>query len=613
MVFANLHSTTKVMFFRYKQEIMKQLFMMASLQLLFINYSNAQNIGFNEKSMTKREISNVAAFAKVYGYVRHFYPSSEVENMKNWEKFICENMAHIENSSNVEDLQLKLSKAFLPYAPLLRINGKGSPNNEDLQGKYIVYRKNKGWGNRGENATRIQFLYTSNLVRIPSDSILPKDLLSPDKRLTKMVNDEITVSWPISVFSNDSFTIPHDYNFIADTSKYNYSSSDRYVRLGCIIEVWNVMQHFYPYMDDLKINNDQILDKYLQLASQAQNEQQFFGVLELLGAEYKDGHAAFMPYPSSKWADFVPPMRLEFIEGKLIVTYIENPDSVGISIGDEITSINNIAAKKWFQLKRVRVSAATNTWATFTSCKELLCGELNSDLTVKVKPQKGKLKTRILKRTLKVDVLEKKANSRPPINEYTPGYYYIDLCSINDSMLNSLERIILPNAKGIVFDFRGYPRTRVEKLFSHLNPDTMYSAIWQIPIFNYPDRDKLNTLMDTSGRWKVPPAQPRFTGNVVFIVDGRAISAAETEMGIVENYKLGKIIGEQTAGTNGNVNSFKIYGLYFFWFTGMKVLKHDGSRHHGVGIIPQIVVHKTIKDVKEGRDPFIDLAKKKLQ
>jgi C-terminal processing protease CtpA/Prc len=40
----------------------------------------------------------------------------------------------------------------------------------------------------------------------------------------------------------------------------------------------------------------------------------------------------------------------------------------------------------------------------------------------------------------------------------------------------------------------------------------------------------------------------------------------------------------------------------------MKVLKHDGSRHHGVGITPTIPVSKTLKGVREGRDEFLEKA-----
>ena len=76
--------------------------------------------------------------------------------------------------------------------------------------------------------------------------------------------------------------------------------------------------------------------------------------------------------------------------------------------------------------------------------------------------------------------------------------------------------------------------------------------------------------------WPVAPQKPYFTAKRAFLTDGRAISYAETVMGIVENFKLGEIVGEPTAGTNGNVNPFKLPGGYTISWTGMKVLKHDG-------------------------------------
>jgi C-terminal processing protease CtpA/Prc len=101
---------------------------------------------------------------------------------------------------------------------------------------------------------------------------------------------------------------------------------------------------------------------------------------------------------------------------------------------------------------------------------------------------------------------------------------------------------------------------------------------------------------------------PRFRGKIAFITDGRAISYAESVMGIVEHYKLGEIVGEPTAGTNGNINPFALPGGYTVVFTGMKVVKHDGSTHHGVGIQPTILVHQTIAGVTAHRDEMLERA-----
>ena len=79
-------------------------------------------------------------------------------------------------------------------------------------------------------------------------------------------------------------------------------------------------------------------------------------------------------------------------------------------------------------------------------------------------------------------------------------------------------------------------------------------------------------------------------------------------MGIVEHYKLAEIVGQPTAGTNGNVNPFTIPGGFTIVWTGMRVLKHDGSQHHGVGIQPTIPASRTIEGIVEGRDELLEVA-----
>jgi C-terminal processing protease CtpA/Prc len=95
---------------------------------------------------------------------------------------------------------------------------------------------------------------------------------------------------------------------------------------------------------------------------------------------------------------------------------------------------------------------------------------------------------------------------------------------------------------------------------------------------------------------------------VVFLTDASAISYAESCMSVVESLKLGEIVGQTTAGTNGNINQLTLPGGYTVIFTGMRVTKDDGSVYHGVGVTPQHVVEPTIAGIKAGRDEQLDKA-----
>src|SRR5207237_2356908 len=108
------------------------------------------------------------------------------------------------------------------------------------------------------------------------------------------------------------------------------------------------------------------------------------------------------------------------------------------------------------------------------------------------------------------------------------------------------------------------------------------------------------------GEWNLTPKEPYLGAKKIFLTHGGAISYAESTMGIVEAYKLGEIVGETTAGTNGNVNPFDLPGGYSLSWTGMKVLKHDGSQHHGVGIAATTPVVRTQAGVAAGRDEVLE-------
>jgi hypothetical protein len=173
--------------------------------------------------------------------------------------------------------------------------------------------------------------------------------------------------------------------------------------------------------------------------------------------------------------------------------------------------------------------------------------------------------------------------------------------------MNQIENLMpkLLKAKAIICDLRGYPN-RNDKFISYLLKEDDKTGDWlRIPQIIFPD---FHQVTFNNRGWFLKKQKPHLTAKIVFIVDGRVMSYAESFMGYIEGYKLATIIGENTAGTNGNMNYFNLPGGYLVGYTGMKVVKHDGSTHHGVGIQPHIRVRRTIKGVREGRDEFLERA-----
>jgi len=147
---------------------------------------------------------------------------------------------------------------------------------------------------------------------------------------------------------------------------------------------------------------------------------------------------------------------------------------------------------------------------------------------------------------------------------------------------------------------RGYPQTITP--LQYLSQTPLDSEQWHVPVPSQPDRVNLPF---TNESWTLSPLQPYLAARRVYLTDGRAVSFAETVSGMVEHYKLAEIVGAPTAGTNGNINYNDLPAGFRVSFTGMKVLKQDGSQYHGVGVHPTVPASRTRAGVAAGQDEVL--------
>ena len=436
----------------------------------------------------------------------------------------------------------------------------------------------------------------------------------PGDFIKKNLTEELICIVPLSLYSDKIGTLTR-----ADKLKYadlvksldslqedNLDGNNLYTRLADIAMVWNVIQHFYPYFDIYNVNWESALPKYLSIANYNKGELKFNETLNMMMSEINDGHAGSYFYKDK--FNFKPPVILDFVESEVVVSKLLSKDT-GLKEGDIVREIDGVNIKEKIEEQKKKVSSATDGWKMHIIFSRLLLrGHDGSDIKLKIE-RDDEIFDATLKRNLALyskNKTERYPEYRPEnISEIKNGIYYLNLDAITTDEINAVMPE-LENAKGLILDMRGYPAGN-DALITHLIDEQITSARWNVPQIIYPDRENI-TGFDTSGRWEVKPEQPRIKGKVVYLTNGSAISYAESIMGIVEAYKLGEIVGEPTAGTNGNVNPIGLLGGYNVTWTGMKVLKHDGSQHHGIGIHPTYPVHRTIKGVREKRDEFVEKA-----
>jgi C-terminal processing protease CtpA/Prc len=372
---------------------------------------------------------------------------------------------------------------------------------------------------------------------------------------------------------------------------------------------WNVLRHFYPYFDVVETDWPGALRDALSSAATDIDEQAFLATLRRMVAALHDGHGGvYLAYGGGDPAGF-PPLVWDWIEGKLVVTFVAEGNAANgekplLKPGEIVWTIDGrLVVPALADIERT-ISAATLQWRRYKALQRLGAGEPGSELRLEVGAE-GEVARTV--RLTRVPFSQRPEELRPPrIHEVRPGIFYVDIGRIDDDdfrkALADLQR-----ARGIVFDFRGYPsKLNAMAFFGHMVDKAITSPQWHIPLVRRPDGEAMEFTRSLG--WKIAPVSPRLKARTAFVTDGRAISYAESCLGIIEHYKLGEIVGGPTAGTNGNVNPFALPGGYTIVWTGMKVLKHDGSRHHGVGIKPTIPVSRTIPGVAAGRDELLEKA-----
>lgn len=435
----------------------------------------------------------------------------------------------------------------------------------------------------------------------------PADLPDPGQPFLADLGGGVSAMIPLALYADEGGTLPHAPSGVqppapARPEGFVPSGNDRATRLAAVAQAWNVFQHFYPYFDVVPTDWPEALRAALRAAATDADETAFLGTLRRLVAGLHDGHGQV----SSKTAGARPhrlPLGWDWIEDRLVVTLVAADQTGDVKPGDVVTRIDGRPVPEALAAEEALISGATPQWRRWTAVRNLLMGsssetEVRLDLEREGRPVSATLRRLVPRpgKPLQEPRLEE-------IAEIRPGIFYVDLARIDEAdFAGAVER--LAQAKGLIFDLRGYPRISTRPL-AHLTDKTLTSARWNVPIVTRPDRQGMEFEF---ANWDVEPREPRFRARTAFLTDGRAISYAETYMGIVEHYKLAEIVGGPTAGTNGNINPFTLPGGYQIAWTGMKVLKQDGSRHHGVGIQPTVPVSRTIRGVAEGRDEVLEKA-----
>ena len=530
---------------------------------------------FAPKSLNVAQKEAIVAVSKLYGYVRWFYPTDVLDTF-NWDKFLNKTIIQISNIKERIELRKYIISRFSSIAPELRFfNDINTTLNYKKTIKFnnaLIYKKkvNEGMGQAGNKVYDSQLVDCKKTVEGFSAAYKGKNYTFKEAEWVDSLPLSISLYCPLVLpyqkysvdkIRNDSLT-----HTMSDTiPKYSWWASS--------IMVWNTVQHFYPYLDVLTINCQPKMNDLVEKLNQTTSENEFVTIMKSLVVQISDGHAGFdnMSVASDMWL----PFTLSSVNDKLVVSKSYDPN---IKVNDELIKMDGIDCIEQFKHDTSLISGTKN----HKKDKAL------RDLTAINKY--GTFSHLLIKRNsilIETDVKRDWPDDTTQAIQYlTNDLIYVDCSRVQwqriDTLLNKIN-----NSKGVIFDMREYLNDDgLVNLLKHLLPTQDTTSWMQQPIYLFPNQKKV--IYNKAG-WKLAPKLPSLSCPVVFLAGGGSISYNESMLGLIKHYKLGKIIGEKTAGSNGSRNWIDLPNNYFFAWTGMYVTMPNGSPLQGVGIEPDIL------------------------
>ena len=531
---------------------------------------------FTPKSLNASQKEAIVAASKLYGYVRWFYPTDVLDNF-NWDKFLNKTIIQISTIKERIELRKYIISRFSSIAPELRFfNDIHTTLNYKKTIKFnnaLIYKKkvNEGMGQANNK------VYDSQLVDC---KITVNGFSAPYKGKNYTFKEaEWVDSLPLSISLYCPLVLPYQKYSVDKirNDSLTHTMSDtlpKYSWLTSSIMVWNTVQHFYPYLDVLKINWQPKMNDLVEKLNQTTSENEYVTIMKSLVVQINDGHAGFnnMSIASDMWL----PFTLSIVNNKLVVSKSYDPN---IKVNDELIKMDGIDCIEKFNQDTALISGTKNHKKDKVLSGLTAINKYGTFSHLLVKRNSTLIETDV-KRDWPDDTTK-------AIQYLTNNLIYVDCSHIQwhdiDSLLNKMN-----NSKGVIFDMREYlTDDGLVNLLSHLLQTRDTANSWmQQPIYLFPNQK--NVIYNKEG-WELEPKNPYLSCPVVFLAGGSSISYNESMLGLIKHYKLGKIIGEKTAGSNGSRNWIDLPNNYFFAWTGMYVTMPNGSALQGVGIEPDIL------------------------
>lgn len=578
------------------------------------------------------DISRYVEFARTYGIVRYFSPNPYTQDWSesDWMK-VCALLADRAETQPLETV-------FKPLAPTMSLTAVPvSPgDNGTCPGSRAMYYSYSGSG-------ELNVPFLAKLLMPGLADYIPYY----KKLLTVSGSTDTTVvpsacryySYPVGEgkYLNVQHALPEGKfdrkatrRLLADAKDYwkNHQIddkalskrrrlifgllSDKAVRVADITVCWNIVRHFYPYYEEDRLDWDNRLERYMRKAVQMAGINTFESLVEWYDTlcrfmnPVKDGHMFVRRdmNVSGIMSTYLPEFYAEAETKVVNDTLLVRMGTDGRQPWRILNAVNGQQASERLQYCRQITNAATEVHRDKMAAEKMLSSaEYGTPFVIQTVDVSGQTHEDTL--YAQSQNIKKAEKERQPVRKLENGILYVDATSreLNEKLFLSA---LTPDVRGLCFDLRGLPTYQFEDILAHLIAADAKAPATEVAINNFPYQQNVTWRVDSE---TLKARQPHIALPATFLCDGATVSWGETILMMVRHYKLGKIAGQTTAGTTGDMTQF-LLPLFPFSMTGMLMRCMDGEPHHARGIKPDIIIPVYATDYINGYDRILNVALK---
>jgi hypothetical protein len=382
-------------------------------------------------------------------------------------------------------------------------------------------------------------------------------------------------------------------------------------RLLSLFRYWNIIEYYYPYRHQVK-NWDGILQRFIPIMLRCKDNREYtLSVLKLI-CNIDDAHGdmwgANYTLDSLKGL-YITPIQTSFVRDTLVVLqdfYVNKQQNPLLKAGDIIVEINHTAVPELVRNLLPLSAGSTRQGKLVNLCSEygFLFRTNDSTSVLKIKRDnhqeivnvRNKLSEYYIKKDF--DTLHRRGYR---LLSDKIGYIYpAKLQQDNIAQIRSLFK----KTKGIIIDLRCYPSVFMPYDYGDwLKSKSSPFCRTTIPSDRLPGAIEFGVTLSNGQQ-----SGDNYNGKIIIIVNAETFSQSEFTAMALRSAPNSLIIGNPTAGADGDLSLFYLAGGIQTGISGIGIYYPNMQPTQQIGVKIDKMIYPTVDGIRQKRDQLLEQA-----